>query len=544
MSLIKTKSIQLGWDNTPTNNFTIYQPATPDGTFRIANGNAGSTTDIMTVSSNGSVVFGGTTSYAGLGFGTGSATTPALFPVGDTNTGIYFPTAETIGFSTNGLERVRIDSAGNIGVGTDTPAHKLQVQSSNDTAISVVKTGVVAGTVKAVSTAMIFGVDQNVGNTERMRINSSGYVGIGTDSPSGKLNVLGAGNAPGGTVLLSGSKLNNTGKWGTICAEQYANTAEPEGYTVINANSYAGTNAVIIGGGLDEQNAATVIAFRTAGNETTRAGTTRMVINNGGRVGINTEAPTATLDVAGGLSLSGWSNNNSGSAGGAELGWDGAQSIFQSYNRVGGAYTPIALNASYHRFLISGTEKARITSYGLAIGGTDQFQQLSLTGGIGFMNWNSADKKLYSPADGCLEWMTHTGAGAHNFAVSHQGTQRVILDASGQIYAVYTSISGISDISQKENIREIPYGLATVNELTPVMFDFTEHGIGDGAKDILGFIAQDVEPAIPELVTESSTGLKTLKMGDMIPVLVKAIQELNAKIDAQAAEIAALKAQK
>lgn len=133
MSLIKTKSIQLGWDLTPTNNFTIYQPATPDGTFRIATGNAGSTTDVMTVSSTGSVTYAGTVSYSGLGFGTGSATAPSIFPNGDTNTGLYFPTAETIGFSTNGTERLRIDSAGQLIVkGTVPIGNGLTVHTSGE----------------------------------------------------------------------------------------------------------------------------------------------------------------------------------------------------------------------------------------------------------------------------------------------------------------------------------------------------------------------------------------------------------------------------
>ena len=47
---------------------------------------------------------------------------------------------------------------------------------------------------------------------------------------------------------------------------------------------------------------------------------------------------------------------------------------------------------------------------------------------------NAADKKLYSPADGDLEWMTNDGAGQHGFAVSHQGTKRVYLNTSGNSY--------------------------------------------------------------------------------------------------------------
>ena len=47
---------------------------------------------------------------------------------------------------------------------------------------------------------------------------------------------------------------------------------------------------------------------------------------------------------------------------------------------------------------------------------------------------NATDKKLYSPTDGELQWLTHDLAGAHAFSVSHQGTRRVYLNTSGDSY--------------------------------------------------------------------------------------------------------------
>jgi len=47
MSILKTNAMQIGQSATATNNFTMYQPATPDGTVRLGVGNAGSVTDIM-----------------------------------------------------------------------------------------------------------------------------------------------------------------------------------------------------------------------------------------------------------------------------------------------------------------------------------------------------------------------------------------------------------------------------------------------------------------------------------------------------------------
>jgi len=104
------------------------------------------------------------------------------------------------------------------------------------------------------------------------------------------------------------------------------------------------------------------------------------------------------------------------------------------------------------------------------------------------------------------------------------------VSGGGQIFAVSTSITGISDVSTKENIVNIPYGLNEINALRPIKFDFKEGGIGNGKKDNIGFIAQEVETIIPELVADGADGLKTLKMGDMLPVMVKAIQEQQAII--------------
>jgi hypothetical protein len=61
-------------------------------------------------------------------------------------------------------------------------------------------------------------------------------------------------------------------------------------------------------------------------------------------------------------------------------------------------------------------------------------QKLTIKGGgIGFDN-NSADKKLYSPADGDLEWMTNNWATQHGFAISSQGTKAVYLNTSWNSY--------------------------------------------------------------------------------------------------------------
>jgi uncharacterized protein (DUF2164 family) len=57
----------------------------------------------------------------------GTAAAPAFSTSGDTNTGVFFPAADTLAFAEGGAEAMRIDSAGNVGIGTTTPTAKISV---------------------------------------------------------------------------------------------------------------------------------------------------------------------------------------------------------------------------------------------------------------------------------------------------------------------------------------------------------------------------------------------------------------------------------
>ena len=126
-----------------------------------------------------------------------------------------------------------------------------------------------------------------------------------------------------------------------------------------------------------------------------------------------------------------------------------------------------------------------------------------------------------------------TGASAFRFYV----------DMAGTIHATSTSISAISDQSLKTNVRPLETGLTEVMALQPRRFDW----INGDAENVAGFIAQEVQQVLPDLVEEfkydtSGDTKLGLKMGDMIPTLVKAIQEQQATIATLEARLAALEA--
>ena len=119
---------------------------------------------------------------------------------------------------------------------------------------------------------------------------------------------------------------------------------------------------------------------------------------------------------------------------------------------------------------------------------------------------------------------------------------RFYVDWGGTIHATSTSISAISDRSLKTNIRPLETGLVEIMKLQPRRFDW----INGDSSNVAGFIAQEVEEVLPELVTDQmfskSETKKSLKMGDILPTLVSAIQQQQSIIASLTDRIAILEA--
>ena len=152
-------------------------------------------------------------------FSAGTAALPAITTTGDTNTGIWFPAADTIAFTEGGVESMRIDSSGNVGIGMVSPGARLEVSGaaagSSFNALRMANTDTTAsspvtmlfqsaddGTLRNRATISSGSDGSNNGYVafstrlsgsiaERARIDSSGNLGIGTSSPAYKLDVSG-----------------------------------------------------------------------------------------------------------------------------------------------------------------------------------------------------------------------------------------------------------------------------------------------------------------------------------------------------------------
>jgi hypothetical protein len=176
----------------------------------------------------------------------------------------------------------------------------------------------------------------------------------------------------------------------------------------------------------------------------------------------------------------------------------------------------------------------------------------SLTVGVADVSSGSA---ITAYGNSALGLTAQTGSGCGDISFRNQsntGIWKIHADNTGffialDSFASYaqlnyppTAWSFVSDSRLKENITDIDYGLDSILALRPVKYVLKESG-----KEDIGFIAQEVKDIIPyaisgtgeeylETDTEEENIEKTLKLSKdtIIPVLVKAIQELKAEIDA------------
>jgi len=277
----------------------------------------------------------------------------------------------------------------------------------------------------------------------------------------------------------------------------------------------------------------------------TNNGTTAVTIDTSQNVGIGTSSPSSKLHVAGTgfvsdtFQVSGTATAVNSNGIGLEFRGGSTPSVI-AYSRVGSAYLPITNSASLHTWDTSGTERMRIDSSGnLLVGLTTSSGRLAVKQVSG-NNFGGGFTLMRS--DNTNNWQFVNGSDDVLYLGWNSATRGTFNSSTG-------AYSAVSDKNLKKNIVNISYGLDAIKDLKPVEYNMV--GESDDAKKHLGFIAQEAKEVLPSSVSVMMGGILGMDRTEIIPVLVKAIQELKAELDtvkvtveAQAVRIAELEGAK
>jgi hypothetical protein len=316
--------------------------------------------------------------------------------------------------------------------------------------------------------------------TSNIRIDySTGNVGIGTTSPSARLDV---GYVAGAVALRVQRDANN------------------------RLDFYQGGGVSYI----DSSPASAQLAFATVGSE-------RMRITSGGNVGIGTTAPSNILTI----------KNNNAATNGIDFQSYASTSVqgkivFDQGDDTFNFTNTSAYSAGGIIFKTNSTERMRISSSGKIITRAND-SDYSLT------MYNSASNAygIYLNYSGYSPNSTN-----YEFAYFSDSTNsKFIVWSNGSVINRTGSYGTISDIKFKENIVDATPKLGDIAKLKVRNFNLK----GESTKQI-GFIAQEFEEVFPNMVDvstergEDGETYKSIKTSVLIPMLVKSIQELNDKV--------------
>jgi hypothetical protein len=480
--------------------------------FQTSTANAGTTVGIIpNGTSNASLLelYGSSTDQANTSYGRlALALSSAEFAIASNirGTGTYLPMT----FYTGGSERMRVDTSGNVGVGTSSPSYKLDVSATGNisgqfktsgsiNALYLADAGTTAGTLYIGTVGNDFRVV--TGSNERMRIDSSGNVGIGTTSTGGY------------RVAIVGSTASSI--------PLYLNTDASNAYVYSPNSLYIGTTG------------ANNAVFVTNNAEAMR-------ITSGGIVGIGTNAPASAKLVISGSSIGNSNIRLINTAVGGRT-WDicpFAVGINDGYFTIrdgtagaerftieSGGNVGIGVSTSANLASRLNVGNAALASFtGTTAGTMTLFDTSSTSDRFTTLDFTTSSQALPVARIG----MKFTGAGSQFFFgtstsyVSGVNVTAMTLDQSGNLVAA-GNVTAYSDARLKKNVSTIDNALELVEKMRGVRYERIDSG-----KAGVGVIAQEMQEVVPEVVHEGEN--LSVAYGNIVGVLIEAVKELSAQV--------------
>lgn len=457
-----------------------------------------------------------------------------------------------LSFGTNAAERMRITSAGNVGIGTTSVTSKLDVVSTSGTYAGGIRVnGTTSGNassgmyiVGCQGTAhynWLVGSQFNINNG--FEITRSTVVN-GTTFNSPSLVIDYTGNLLVGTTTPYSASGGGTSKQ-TVTFDQNGRTQ----VSITNSNSGSSASAALV---LGSYGTDWVVGNGSTANNSgaltfTRNSTEAMRILSTGEVGIGVTNPSSY----GKLSTVATAASTAFYAGSS------TQGVYIS-NSTG---TDVVYNASgnsagAHVWQTGNTERMRITSAGDLLVGTTGQPVSGITSRLAvsqpLADYSSIFVSTQSTAANCYGARIQYTAAAPNgsgnafLVMTDTGGDRAYFKSNGGLANYSANNTNLSDVRTKTDIQDAGSYLSKICAIPVRIFKYKNQ-----TDDLLnlGVIAQEVEDVAPELVDVSGFGetpedgvpLKAIYQTDLQYALMKSIQELKAIVDAQAVEIAALK---